>query len=126
MPCAERNQNRHTKLIRMAADLITAYPPSPAEAAQEPEYDLCDSRVHSERRRLTLVRLAADEGTVAARLSTRDRINIARAEDTALFNSLLDEWLAAMPSKQVMTLDVSHETLQYEKSKRMIFERLNL
>ena len=63
-----------------------------------------------------IVRLCADEGTVAGRLSTRDRINIASAEDTALFNSHLDEWLASIPADQILTLDVSHETLDYEQS----------
>jgi hypothetical protein len=69
--------------------------------------------------------LWADETTVAGRLSTRDRINIARAEDTALFNSFLDEWLESLPPDRVLNLDVSQETLGYESSKGMILERLN-
>ena len=73
-----------------------------------------------------IVRLVADNGTVAARLSTRDRINIARAEDTTLFNSYLDEWLAAIPAEHVWNVDVSHETLDYEESKRIILERLKI
>lgn len=95
-----------------------------------PEYDLCRRLYAFIRAYLpppeVFVRLVADEGTVAQRLSTRDRINIARAEDTALFNSFLDEWLASVASDQVLNLDVSHETLDYEASIRMIFERLNL
>src|SRR5688500_13657069 len=59
------------------------------------------------------IRLCADEETVARRLSTRERINIARAEDTALFNAFLDEWLASIPPDQVLVLDVSKETLEY-------------
>jgi deoxyadenosine/deoxycytidine kinase len=66
------------------------------------------------------VRLCADEETVARRLSTRDRINIARTEDTALFNSFLDEWLASIPPDQVLVLDVSKETLEYERSVEII------
>src|SRR6266540_3416233 len=62
----------------------------------EPEYDLC-RRVYAFIRSALpspdlIVRLCADETTVASRLSTRDRINIATSEDTALFTSFLDEW----------------------------------
>jgi deoxyadenosine/deoxycytidine kinase len=95
----------------------------------EPEYELC-RRVYTFIRGYLprpelFVRLAANEGTIASRLATRDRINIARAEDTALFNSFLDEWLSSLPSDQVLKLDVSHETLEYEESKRAILEYLN-
>ena len=84
------------------------------------EFDLCRRLYGSLRETLAppelFVYLCADEGTVAERLSTRHRINIARAEDTALFNSFLEEWLASVPSDQVLKLDVSNETLNYERS----------
>jgi deoxyadenosine/deoxycytidine kinase len=96
----------------------------------EPEHDLCRRLYDFIRADLPrpelIVRLVADEGTVAARLSTRDRINIARAEDTALFNSFLEEWLASVPSGQVLNVDVSHERLDYEASKRIILERVSI
>ena len=96
----------------------------------EPEHALCQRLYEFIRAALPrpelIVRLVADNGTVAARLSTRDRINIARAEDTALFNSYLDEWLAAIPAEQVWNVDASQETLDYEESKRIILERLNI
>ena len=95
----------------------------------EPEYDLCRRMYAFIRAYLPppelFVRLAADEGTIASRLATRDRINIARAEDMVRFNSFLDEWLSSLPSEQVLELDVSHETLEYEESKKVILERLN-
>src|SRR5215216_5318969 len=60
------------------------------------EYDLCRRLYAFIRTTLPMpeliVRLCADDKTVASRLSRRDRINIARAVDTALFNSFLDEW----------------------------------
>jgi len=95
----------------------------------EPEYDLCQRlytfiRANQPCPEL-IVRLVADEETVAARLSARDRINIAHVEDTTLFNSFLEEWLASLPSNQVLKLDVSHEMLEYEESKRMILEHLH-
>ena len=69
-----------------------------------------------------IVRLNADVETVASRLSKRERINIANAEDTILFNSFLDEWLASIPSHQALTIDVSNETMGYAKSIKMVLE----
>jgi len=71
-----------------------------------------------------IVRLDADEGTVARRLSARERVNIASAEDTALFNSFLDEWIAGIPSTQLLELNVSNETLDYTKSVNIILDRI--
>lgn len=94
----------------------------------DPEYDLC-RRVYALLREMLpmpelIVRLCAEPGTVANRLSTRDRINIASAEDTTLFESFLDEWLASLPHPQVLELDVSHETLGYERSVEAILKRI--
>lgn len=71
-----------------------------------------------------IVRLNANDSIVARRLSTRERINIASAEDTALFNSFLDEWIAGIPSDQVLELDVSNETLDYSESVNIIRDRI--
>ncbi len=93
-----------------------------------PEYDLCRRLYTFIRADLPgpelIVRLRADEDTVAGRLSTRDRINIASAEDTALFNLHLEEWLASIPADQILTLDVSHETLEYEQSVSIVLQVL--
>ena len=94
----------------------------------DPEYDLCQRIYKFIRASLPrpelFVRLCADEITVASRLSRRDRINIASAEDTALFNSFLDEWLASLPSTDVWELDVSQETVDYEGSVRTILKHI--
>jgi deoxyadenosine/deoxycytidine kinase len=92
------------------------------------EHDLC-RRVYSFVRATLprpdlIVRLVADEITVADRLSTRERVNIASAEDTALFNSFLDEWIADIPSDHVLELDVSNETLDYKQSVKIILDRI--
>jgi deoxyadenosine/deoxycytidine kinase len=92
------------------------------------ELDLC-RRVYNVLREILpphelIVRLCADEETVARRLSTRDRINIAQAEDTALFNSFLNEWLASLPSERVLEIDVSRETLDYEQSVHIVLNRI--
>jgi deoxyadenosine/deoxycytidine kinase len=92
------------------------------------EYELCGRLYSFIRGSLPfpdlIVHLCADEHTVAERLSKRDRINIASAEDTALFNSYLEEWLAALPSDQLIELDVSKESLGYENSIDTIMERI--
>lgn len=92
------------------------------------EFDLC-RRAYDFLRELLprpelLVRLRADESTVACRLSTRDRINIAKADDTALFDSLIDEWLVRIPPEQMLELDVSRETVEYEQSVGIVLNRL--
>ena len=92
------------------------------------EFELC-RRFYlflRERSRLPdlIVWLRADEITVANRLSERDRINITSAEDTALFNSFLDEWLVDVPADHVLELDVSKETMDYAKSVEIILHRI--
>jgi len=93
----------------------------------KPEYDLC-LRLYTFIREILpppelIVRLVADSETIASRLSTRDRINIATAEDTPIFNSFVEEWLAPLPSEQLLELDVSNETLGYGKSIGIVLQR---
>lgn len=71
-----------------------------------------------------IVSLKADEGTVADRMSKRNRINIANAEDTALFNSYVDEWLASIPSHQILKLDVTNESIEYPQSVQRILNKI--
>jgi len=91
------------------------------------EFDLCRRFYLLTRELLPLpeliVRLRTDEETVADRLSRRKRINIASADDTALFNSYLDEWLAGVPSHQTMDLDVTNESIDYPRSVQTIMNR---
>lgn len=94
----------------------------------QPEFDLC-RRVYQLIRETSpgprlIVRLCADEITVADRLSKRNRINIASAEDTALFTFFVEEWLASVPSHRKLELDVSHESLDYPQSVVRILERI--
>ncbi len=92
----------------------------------QPEFDLCRRLYTHIRKTLPqpelIVRLNADVETVNSRMGSRQRINIASAEDTALFNSLVDEWLRDVPSKQKLELDVSNETLDYQNSTNCILE----
>jgi deoxyadenosine/deoxycytidine kinase len=94
----------------------------------DPEFDLCRRLYEFIREHLPLpellIHLRADESIVANRLSVRDRINIATAEDTTLFNSFLDQWLESIPSAQKVELDVTDETLGYEKSIGIVLDRI--
>ncbi len=71
-----------------------------------------------------IVHLCADECTVAERLSRRDRINIANAEDTSRFNSYIEEWLSRISSSQLLELDVSGESIQYADSVETILNHI--
>ena len=93
------------------------------------DFELC-SRVYAALRELLplpelLVRLKADRETVAGRLSGRDRINIASFQDTARFETYLDEWLAGLPAHQVLELDVSQEPPGYPESAARILAGLS-
>lgn len=93
-----------------------------------PELDLCRRVYNYIRETLPppelIVRLKADEETVAGRLSARERINIASADDTAVFTSFLDEWLESIPNEQLLQLDVSNEDVNYNRSVEKILNRI--
>lgn len=92
------------------------------------EFDLCRRFYTLTRKSLPppelIVRLVADEETVADRLSRRNRINIAGREDTVVFNSFVDEWLVSIPSHQILQLDVSNETPDYKHSVDIILDTI--
>jgi hypothetical protein len=71
-----------------------------------------------------IVSLSVAEETIRQRLATRSRINIASSEDTALFNSFVEEWLDSIPKPNLVRLDVSGETSNYPQSTKSILERL--
>ena len=85
----------------------------------DPEFDLC-RRLYETLRELMpppelIVRLRADESTVAGRLSARERINIASAQDFSLFESFVDEWLAALDPIHILEVDVSEDDPNYAR-----------
>ena len=84
------------------------------------ELDLC-RRLYETLRGLMplpelIVRMRADRETVAGRLSARDRINIAAAEDFALFESFLDEWLVTLDPLRILEVDASEDDPQYTRT----------
>ncbi len=85
----------------------------------DPEFDLCRRLYFTLRSLLPLpeliVRLRASRETVAGRLSARDRINIASADDFAAFESFLDEWLSTVEPGRVLEVDVSAHDPSYRQ-----------
>lgn len=85
----------------------------------DPEFDLC-RRLYETLRALMplpelIIRMRADDETVAGRLSARERINIAVAEDFKLFESFLDEWLATLNPIRILEMDVSENDPEYSQ-----------
>lgn len=83
------------------------------------EFDLC-RRLYETLRGLMpfpelIVRLRADQGTVAGRLSARERINIASAEDFTLFESFLDQWLTTLDPIRILEVDASEDDPLYKR-----------
>ena len=72
-----------------------------------------------------IVALSASEEIISQRLASRNRINIASADDAALFNSFLEEWLVTLPVDQTLRLDVSSEDSGYAQSVPLILARLH-
>ena len=82
-----------------------------------PEFDLC-GRLYETLRSLMplpelIVRLRADDETVAGRLSERERINIASAEDFALFESFIEDWLVTLDPVRILEVDVTENDPGY-------------
>ncbi len=92
------------------------------------EFDLCRRFYELTRRLLPLpeliVHLTAREEIIWTRLASRQRINIASAGDTELFNRFLDEWLGTIPPENLLRLDVSAEDREFTASLALILERL--
>ncbi len=93
------------------------------------EYDLCRRFYELARRLLPLpeliIHLEATEETVRQRLAGRQRINIASAEDTALFNAFLEQWLGSMKAAGILHLDVSGDDIQYTRSLPLILQKIS-
>jgi len=92
------------------------------------EFDLC-RRFHTLTRRLLpppdlIIALSADAQTVHERLASRNRINIASAEDAELLESYVAEWLESIPESSIMRLDVSKESMDYPVSVPLILDKI--
>jgi deoxyadenosine/deoxycytidine kinase len=92
------------------------------------EFNLCQ-RFYKHTRTLLpqpdlIVALNASEKIISSRLASRNRINIASSEDAKDLNQFIDEWLASIPKKQVIQLDVSDENKDFPKSIPLILGKM--
>ena len=72
-----------------------------------------------------IIALHADSQTISQRLASRDRINIASSDDAVLLEKFINEWIESVDKTKVLRLDVSNETIDYEKSISLIMEKIN-
>ena len=96
----------------------------------DPEFDLCQ-RFYSLTRSLLphpdlVVALNASTQTISERLVSRDRINIASADDSDLMAQFIEEWTKSLPEEKVLKLDTSREGKDYSQSVQAILERAGL
>jgi len=92
------------------------------------EFDLC-RRLHSLIRQSLpppdlIIHLRADSQTVRERLASRNRINIASAQDADLLESYIADWLDPLPESQILRLDVSKEEKGYPVSVPFIIDKI--
>jgi deoxyadenosine/deoxycytidine kinase len=92
------------------------------------EFELC-RRFYLHTRELLplpelIVHLSTSEEMIHERLAKRNRINIASAEDTTLFNSFFEEWLIQLPAGRCLRLDVTNEDIHYSQCTKVILKRL--
>jgi deoxyadenosine/deoxycytidine kinase len=71
-----------------------------------------------------IVRLRADEATVADRLSARERINIASPKDFALFESFIDDWLVKLNPIRILEVDVTENDPSYTRLAPLILPEI--
>ncbi len=93
-----------------------------------PEFDLC-GRLYETLRSLMplpelIVRLRADDETVTGRLSARERINITSAEDFALFESFIDDWLVTLDPIRILEVDVTENDPGYAQIVPLLLARI--
>jgi deoxyadenosine/deoxycytidine kinase len=92
----------------------------------DPEFDLCRRLYALIRESLPspewIVALHAPSSVIRDRLGSRNRINIASAEDADLMNRFIDEWLESLPQDRIRRLDASQEDQAYADSVHTILD----
>jgi deoxyadenosine/deoxycytidine kinase len=88
------------------------------------EYDLC-ARIYSLARETfpppdQIIRLSAPQSVIEKRLASRERINIASAQDAEKLERYMDEWLMEIDPRRIIKIDAS----QHDPSYRIIVPEL--
>jgi len=92
----------------------------PRKLLTETEFDLCRRLYTFCRAELPppdlVIHLSASAEVVRQRLAGRDRINIASADELALLETYLSEWLASLPPNRVLRLEISSASPAYAET----------
>jgi len=95
-----------------------------------PEFDLCRRLYTLLREALPpperIVALHAPENVVRVRLASRNRINIASAEDAALLGRFIQEWLETLPHDHILNVDTSREDETYSQAVKTVLGWIDL
>ena len=93
----------------------------------EAEFSVCERFYSLTRGMLPLpdliIALSASGQTISERLASRDRINIASAQDSELLTQFVNEWLDSLPREKVLKLDTSGEGKDYLQSLEVILKK---
>lgn len=93
------------------------------------DLDLC-RRFHAFARKTLpapdlIIALQADAETISKRLASRNRINIASDEDALLLEKFINEWIDSVDQANVLKLNVTHESIDYQTSITKIMDKIN-
>lgn len=94
------------------------------------EFALCERTYHLLREVLPppdlFVWLRAPIEVIAERYEKRDRrLGIAKIEDLAAMEILLEEWLGVIPSTSLITIDTESEDRRFSNSIQMVLDRIH-
>jgi len=72
-----------------------------------------------------IIYLHADAEIIKARLASRNRINIASSADAQLLDRFLHQWLKKIHPGRIFHLDVSYESINFEKNVAAVINKLD-
>lgn len=88
----------------------------------DPEYDLCRRLYRLLRESLPpperIIAMHAPRHIVSERLASRNRINIASAEDAAFLERFIGEWLDSIPREHILHVDAALDGVEYSETVR--------
>lgn len=88
----------------------------------DPEYDLCRRLYRLLRESLPpperIIAMHAPGHIVSERLASRNRINIASAQDAAFMERFIAEWLDSIPREHILHVDAALDGVEYSEAVR--------
>ena len=95
----------------------------------DPELDLCRRLYIQLRENLPapewIIAMHAPGSVIRERLASRDRINIASADDAERMDRFINTWLETIPANRILQVDASREDETYSESVQKIINWVN-